>query len=209
MKTNQAIFSAATLMLASTLAFAQTPAPGAVKDVAPPSASSSASPVRFGGDGRLQLPADYRQWIYLSSGFDMSYNTAAQPGHHMFGNVFVNPEAWQSFQQTGTWPDKTVLVLEFRAGEGKGSIVKGGQYQTSEVMGLEVHVRDDARFKERWAFFSFDDVKQAEVIPHSEDCYACHKTHGAVDNTFVQFYPTLLEVANSHKTLAPGYLEPK
>jgi hypothetical protein len=47
------------------------------------------------------------------------------------------------------------------------------------------------------------------MVPHSEDCYACHSTHGAVDNTFVQFYPTLIELAARHKTLAPGYLEEK
>jgi hypothetical protein len=139
----------------------------------------------------------------------MNYNSSLQPGHHMFGNVFVNPEAWKSFQQSGSWPDKTIMVLEFRGGEAKGSIVKGGQYQGG-VMGIEVHVRDDARFADRWAFFSFDDdVKQADIIARSEDCYACHAAHGAVDNTFVQFYPTLLGLAAARNTLAPGYLEQK
>ena len=206
MKINRTVPTAAALFLASTTFFAVTSSVSAA-DTAPPSASSS--PVSYNSDGKLQYPADYRQWIYLSTGFDMSYNANAQPDHHMFNNVFVNPEAWKAFQKTGTWPDNTVLVLEVRGGEGKGSIIKGGQYQSSDVMGIEVHVRDDARFKDRWAFFGFDDAKQSELVPHSEDCYACHKAHGAVDNTFVQFYPTLIELAASHKTLSPGYLEQK
>jgi hypothetical protein len=36
--------------------------------------------------------------IYLTTGFDMSYNPALRMGHHMFDNVFVNPEAYRSFR---------------------------------------------------------------------------------------------------------------
>ena len=59
----------------------------------------------YTSDGQLRLPANYREWVYLSSGFDMSYNPAMQMDHHMFDNVFVNPEAWRAFVATGTWPD--------------------------------------------------------------------------------------------------------
>ena len=38
-------------------------------------------------------------------------------------------------------------------------------------------------------------------------CYACHSTNGAVENTFVQFYPTLLEVATRKGTLRESYLK--
>jgi hypothetical protein len=38
-------------------------------------------------------------------------------------------------------------------------------------------------------------------------CYSCHEQHAAVDTTFVQFYPTLLEIAKKKGTLAPGYLK--
>jgi hypothetical protein len=83
----------------------------------------------------------------------MSYNPAMRMDQHMFDNVFVNPEAYRSFLQTGTWPDKTMLVLEARAAESKGSINKLGQYQ-STLMGREVHVKDEARFPGKWAFFA-------------------------------------------------------
>ena len=207
MKTKQSSFIAAVLLVAGTLCPILAQAAGAAG--VPAATAGSAPPISYTSDGRLQYPADYRQWIYLSTGMDMSYNSSAQPGHHIFNNVFVNPEAWKSFQKTGTWPDKTVLVLEFRHGDGQGSIVKGGQYQVGDSLGVEVHVRDDAHFKDRWAFFEFDDDKPSEMVPQNKDCYACHSTHGAVDNTFVQFYPTLIGIAASQKTLAPGYLEQK
>ncbi len=154
---------------------------------------------------QLVLPANYREWIYLSTGFDMSYSAAAMPGHHMFDNVFVEPLAYKSFLQTGTWPDKTLLVLEVRGARGKGSINKHGNYQDVEVMGLEVHVKDTARFEGGWAFFQFDGKTIGKLVPRTGDCYACHATHAAVDTTFVQFYPTLLPLAKSKGTLSKSY----
>jgi hypothetical protein len=126
-------------------------------------------------------------------------------GHHMFDNVFVNPEAYNAFVKTGTWPDKTMLVLETRAGIDKGSINQKGSYQGVEVMGVEIHVKDEARFSGKWAFFGFDDDKTAKMIPTNMECYSCHAQHGAVDTTFVQFYPTLLPIAQSKGTLSASY----
>jgi hypothetical protein len=161
---------------------------------------------KYTSDGQLQLPENYREWIYLTSGFDMSYNPGLQmPGHHMFDNVFVDPASYKSFLQTGTWPDKTMLALEARIAEGKGSINQKGNYQGTERMGLEGHVKDAARFPGGWAFFGFDDNKLATMVPVKADCYSCHSEHGAVDTTFVQFYPTLLPVAKDKRTLSAEY----
>jgi hypothetical protein len=164
-----------------------------------------ASGPEYAGD-ELKLPENYRQWVYLTTGFDMSYSAnAMQMDHHMFDNVFVNPESYKAFLETGTWPDKTTLVLEVRKAEGKGSINQRGNFQGTDVMGLEIHVKDEARFPGKWAFFPFDEAKTAKMIPTNMECYTCHAQHGAVDNTFVQFYPTLLPVAKSKGTLSAGY----
>jgi hypothetical protein len=100
-----------------------------------------------------------------------------------------------------------MLVLEVRGAEGKGSINQKGNYQGTELMGLEVHLKDEARFPGKWAFFSFDKGKTAKMIPTSADCYSCHAGHAAVDTTFVQFYPTLLPIAKSKGTLSASYLK--
>ena len=160
---------------------------------------------RYTADGKLELPENYREWVYLSTGFDMSYTPGAQADHHMFDNVFVNPEAYKAFLATGTWPDKTMLALEVRGAVGKGSINQRGNYQDVDRMGMEVHVRDEARFPGKWAFFGFDDSKTATMVPQNAACYSCHQAHGAVDTTFVQFYPTLLPIAKGKGTLSAAY----
>ena len=172
----------------------------------PPSSTTNHDP-SYTADGELRLPEDYREWVYLSSGFDMSYNPAISMDQHMFDNVFVNPEAYQSFLKTGTWPDKTMFVLETRPAESKGSINKAGQFQGTSLMGVGVHIKDESRFPGKWAFFGFGDAKTAKMIPTSADCYSCHAQHAAVDTTFVQFYPTLLSIAATKGTLSPSYLK--
>ena len=155
--------------------------------------------------GNLVFPKAYRKWVFLSSGLDMAYLPSARPGQSTFTNVFVNPESYDAFLQTGTWPDKTTLVLEVRTAADSGSIIRGGHYQ-SDVAHTEVHVKDTARFKGGWAFFGFADEAPAQMIPRNATCYSCHQDHGAVDTTFVQFYPTLLPIARDKKTFGAGYL---
>lgn len=167
---------------------------------------SANSPV-YTPEGNLRFPTQYREWVYLTSGVDMSYSPNMDMGHSMFDNVFVNPEAYKSFLQTGTWPDKTMLVLEARMAGTKGSINKTGHFQTGEIIGREVHVKDEARFPGKWAFFNAEDGVTGKLLPREMDCYSCHEQHGAVDTTFVQFYPTLLEVAKKKNTLSAAYVK--
>jgi cytochrome P460 len=167
----------------------------------------SANLPEYTADGQMKLPANYREWIYLSSGIDMSYGPGAGMDHSMFDNVFVNPEAYKYFVANGTWPDKTVLVLEVRGAESKSAINKAGHYQGTEVMGREVHVKDESRFPGKWAFFGFNNAATAKMFPTEMDCYSCHAQHTAVDTTFVQFYPTLIEIAKKKGTLSPAYVK--
>ncbi len=89
------------------------------------------SPLQYNKEGKLLLPADYREWVFLTSGLGMSYADNPQPNANpLFDNVFVNPAAYQAFLKTGTWPDKTVLVLELRNSDTKVSINKDGRVQT-------------------------------------------------------------------------------
>ncbi len=107
--------------------------------------------------------------------------------------------------RTGTWPDKTTLVLEIRGAADKGSINHQGKFQNAEIMGLELHVKDTKRFAGGWAFFGFEGGQPAQQIPTSAECYSCHQQNAAVDTTFVQFYPTLLNIATVKGTLSPGF----
>lgn len=162
----------------------------------------------FTADGQLKFPAEYREWVYLTSGLDMTYGpNAPAAAHPVFDNVFVNPSAYRSFLRTGTWPDGTVIMLENRAAVGEVSINKRGKTQSTEVTGLEVHVKDSAHLKgDSWGFFNFKDKVSAKLIDRPASCYTCHEQHAAVNTTFVQFYPTLLPLATEKKTLSEAYL---
>ena len=170
-------------------------------------AAAPASAPAYAANGDMLPPTNYREWIYLSSGIDMSYSPNPA-GMTMFDNVFVNPEAYRNFVATGTWPDKTVLVLEVREAKSKGSINQSGHYQGTDVMGIEVHVKDVARYPGGWAFFDFaSPTANGKLFPPVAACYSCHQEHGAVDTTFVQFYPTLLPIARDKKTLSEAFLK--
>ncbi len=160
----------------------------------------------YTADGQLKFPEDYREWVFLSSGLDMSYNPkATTPTHSMFNNVFVNPTAYRAYLKTGTWPEGTMFMLENRGAEGNHSINVRGQTQSTDVMGTEMHVKDSAHGG--WAFYAFDGKGTAKAIPHAATCYSCHEQHAAVDTTFVQFYPTLIGVAKDKGTLSAEYLK--
>jgi len=161
----------------------------------------------FLSNNELVMPENYREWIYVSSGLGMSYGPAAQAqSDPPFDNVFVTPEAYRSFLNTGTWPDGTMFVMEVRRSKSKDSINESGHFQ-GELLGIEAEVKDSARFPAKWGFYAFQPAsKSGRLLPAATtDCQTCHSQHGAVDNTFVQFYPSLFEVAKKKGTVKPNY----
>jgi hypothetical protein len=186
---------------------------GAAVAVALPVAGSHAARetnagARFTADGKLVRPTGYRRWAYVSSGFGMSYNPdAGGNGNPAFTNVFVSPEAYDYFQEHGTWPDKTMFVLEIYGSSSHGSINQHGSYQES-LVGLDVEVKDEARFPDKWAYFGFSDSSgtAAATTPSKNACWKCHDQNAAVEHSFVQFYPELLRVARAKGTLKLGIL---
>ena len=177
-----------------------------------PLAAAAAEPqvMEYNAEGRLVLPVNYRTWVFLTSSLDLNYN-APVPGappstHSQLDNVFVDPAAYDAFIKTGTWPDKTVMVKENRDTASAGSISKSGKYQTG-VNSMELHVKDEAKFPGKWAFFVTNGQNPARQVAATADCYSCHGDHGAVDTTFVQFYPTLLEIAKAKGTLSAAYVK--
>ena len=161
----------------------------------------------------LVLPADYRAWPFIGAGLGMTYDgERGTPGgatDPRFTHAFVNPSSYRHFMQTGSWPDGTVFVLEFRGSTSEASINRSGRFATGLVF-LEAEVKD-SRFPDGWAFYAFGPANNlAEVAePLTGDaaapCVECHSEHAAVERTFVQFYPTLLEVAREKGTLKPGF----
>lgn len=157
----------------------------------------------------LKRPEDYREWPCIGSGLGMTYEIVQEsaPPPPEFTNVFVNPSSYRAFMKSGTWPDKTVFVLEIRHSKTDAVPNKRGQFQ-GEFSGLEAEVKD-SRFPDGWAFYNFGGLPDPVAKPLTGElaapCVDCHTKHTAVERTFVQFYPTLLEVARQKGTLKPGF----
>jgi hypothetical protein len=159
---------------------------------------------QFTNDGKLVRPEGYRRWVFVSSGFGMSY-TQSPSGMQDFTNVFVTPAAYDYFTASGKWPDKTMFVLEIYGSTSRGSINKHGSYQ-QDFMGLDVEVKDEARFPDKWAYFNFNGAEKSAsaMTPSRNDCWKCHEQNAAVEHSFVQFYPELLKIARAKGTIKPG-----
>lgn len=166
-----------------------------------PSTSSYDGPT-YAPDGKLLRPTNYREWVYLSSGLGMNY-APRNAGEAMFTNVFVNPSSYRYFREHGTWPDKTIFALEIYTPASHGSINKSGHYQSS-FMGLEAEVKDESKGENTWAYYGLG-YDNASASPFPKDsCFSCHTKNGAVEHSFVQFYPQLLDIALAKGTVKPG-----
>ena len=173
-------------------------------------APAADGPVYAAGGNNLMRPANYREWVFLSSSLGLSYQPSTN-GAPQFQNVFVNRSSYLGFMQTGQWPDKTIFVLEFRQSANPASLNKDGRFQ-SGLSGIEAEVKDSG-FPDGWAFYAFDQSAPAGGVPplggdRVARCIECHTQHTAVERTFVQFYPTLLEVAKRRGTVKPNYTDP-
>lgn len=169
---------------------------------------------RFNDQGELAFPENYRDWVFLASGLGMTYGPAASMAleNPMFDNVYVTPSAFASFKETGKWPEGTMFVLEVRFSTSQGSINKGGFYQT-DIAAIEVALKDTKRFSTGWAYFDFQGgllsrKATAKEFGQNSRCHSCHTPNGAVENTFVQFYPTALAIAEKKGTVKPSYKAP-
>ncbi len=175
-------------------------------------AALAATIPNYTSSGELIFPNDYREWVFLSAGVGMTYGPAATANRDLppfFDNVFVTREAYRAFLAGGKWPDKTMFVLEIRFPQSHGSINQNGYFQ-SDVAAMEMAIKDEDRFPQKWAYFSFQTrggvaADSAKPLGKNASCFACHVANGAVDNTFIQFYPTLLPVAQSQGTLKASF----
>ena len=60
----------------------------------------------YTADGKMAVPADYRQWVFLTSSIDLNYQTGTPGAAHALDNVFVNPAAYQAFLPPAPGPTR-------------------------------------------------------------------------------------------------------
>jgi hypothetical protein len=159
---------------------------------------------RYNEKGLLLAPEGYREWMFVGANIGMGYSEEApNPAKaSAFHNIYLDPRAYRTYVETGTFPDKTMLVMEVVTSATRESINKQGRFE-DRFLGIEVALKDESRFPEKWAYFNFigpqgTALKEASAFPKTS-CWTCHNKHGETDNVFVQFYP-VLKAARAAKT---------
>ncbi|MSV29461.1 MAG: cytochrome P460 [Bryobacterales bacterium] len=150
---------------------------------------------RYAAGDQLIRPEGYREWIFVGSSIGMGYKDGDPPANAGFHHIYIQPEAYRQYVKTGTFPDKTMLVMEKVTAGTNASINKHGRFGAASE-GIEASVKDE-RFPEKWRYYDFigqggPPLKQAKAFP-KDRCWNCHFEHAATDNVFVQFYPVLKE----------------
>jgi hypothetical protein len=159
----------------------------------------------FTAENAAKTPVGYRKWVFVGAPLTpnaLNDGTAAFPEYH---NVYVEPTAFDHFAETGEWPEGTQIVKELTLiyqndNDELGATfeVSGHGYQQGEFSGLELTVKDSARFPDMpggWAYFSFGHhappyAETASAFA-AESCNACHDGNAETDFVFTQFYPVL------------------
>jgi cytochrome P460 len=149
---------------------------------------------QFAAGNVLVRPEGYREWVFVGASLGLTYSKGPSEDAPDFHNVYIQPEAYREFAATGKFPDHTTLVSEIVSSSSKSSINKLGHFE-DRFVGIDVAIKDEKRFPEKWAYFSFAGpggkaLAKTDPFPKMA-CWSCHNQHGAVDNVFVQFYPVL------------------
>jgi hypothetical protein len=155
---------------------------------------------QYNSDGALQLPGDYRQWIFVGSSLGLSYTQGgpASMNMEMFHETLMEPSAYKHFVDTGTFREGTMFALLLH-GTGENVLpARRGKFAT-DVHGVEMAVKDTSHRPEGWAYYNFGGMgglrTTAQAMP-KESCYSCHVQHARRDNVFLQFYGLLAEAAH-------------
>lgn len=184
---------------------------------APEEAKRRTTAPEYDADGKLKLPTDFKTWVFVGSNIGLDYrpdvavDTPREQKPYKnervgdFHNVYINPEAYRHYLETGKFPDKTVLVMDVYKAEDKEprNIVQGGHF-SGVNRSVEVAVKNSRRpdgSKTAWAYYAFLNPKKPTPAKAFKDasCFDCHKKHASDDNVWVQFYPVLRDLEKGEK----------
>ncbi len=155
-------------------------------------------------EGALILPRNYHEWIYLGSPLTphaLNGGNAPFPEYH---NIYVQPEAYKAYRETGEWPEGTIMFKELQLtrpatnSDGSSVEVSGRGYFPGALNGVDISVKDSKRFAEtnEWGFFNFGHhappyERTATALP-TDACAGCHIAN-ADNMVFSKFYTPILD----------------
>ena len=144
--------------------------------------------VEFTPDGKLKQPVGYRQWIYVGASVtpnDLNGGKALFPEFHA---IYIDPESFAEYRETGKFRDGTVLVKELSS-VGSKETTSGKGYFLGDFTGLAV-------------YFSFGHKYPLKAEVSKSPTFACNKCHqdsAKQDWVFTQNYNVLPAAAPRSK----------
>ncbi len=159
---------------------------------------------KWTASGELILPGDFHRWVFLGSPLTPNALNDGEAGFPEYHNVYVQPEAFTAYRDSGHWPDGTImlkelqLVLEGEYPDGSRDEPSGRGYFPGALNGIDISVKDSARFKDTddWGYFNFGHhappYAETAVAQPAEACAACHQAL-ATDMVFSKFYSQILD----------------
>ena len=162
---------------------------------------------QFTEDRQLVLPraAQWREWPQVGTPVTPNALNGGAAPFPEFHSVYIDPESWEHWRNTGDFRDGTVLAKELvsvydvnAASDGSTEQVSGRGYFMGQFAGFEIAYKSAVHFPEapgNWAYYSFGHhappyAPAAEEMP-LESCSSCHEASAAQDFVFTQFYPVL------------------
>ncbi len=156
--------------------------------------------------GELMLPKDFRQWVYLGAPFTPNALNDGKANFPEFHNVYVQPEAFKAYRETGKWPVGTMMLKELQlVDDQKGEFPDGSRFEPSgrgyfpgPVNGVDVAVKDPKRFpnSKGWGYFNFNHsappYKAAALEEPIEKCAQCHIDNAHEDMVYIKMYKPIL-----------------
>ncbi|MFP6596533.1 MAG: cytochrome P460 family protein, partial [Candidatus Hydrogenedentota bacterium] len=82
---------------------------------------------KYDDKGQLRLPTDFRKWVFVGSSLGLSYfGEEKEIGEQIFHHIYMQPQAYDTYVETGKFPEKTMLVMEnYSAGTKDNNTAKG------------------------------------------------------------------------------------
>lgn len=159
----------------------------------------------WAADGQLVLPKGYREWVYLGSPLTPNALNDGAAGFPEYHNVYIQPQAFRAYRETGTFPEGTIMLKELQLAQ-EGQEDDGSRYEVSgrgyfpgAFNGIDISVKDSARFPEGqgWGYFNFGHhappyAETAAAAPVSA-CAQCHIDSADEDMVFLRFYAPLTD----------------
>lgn len=144
----------------------------------------------------MARPEGYRRWIFVGTPLTPNELNPPEAPFPEFHNVYIHPEDYVHYENTGEFRDGTVIIKEL-VSIGSKRATSGVGYFQGEFIGLEAAVKDSSRFADEpggWAYYSFGHsypLKDVSEPMDAQVCNACHGANAAQDWVFTQYYPVL------------------